>query len=169
MKNIHKINNNIYITNDEEIKEGDWILDLDLKKAIKADSLKVITSTKSKCWYYKKIILTTDATLIVDGVQAIDDEFLEWFVKNPSCEWVDAKYKYWKEVNNVGWYEYKIIIPQEEPKKYTEEDMINFAFDTYYYISGIMKVPFNKISENRTHAEDNFKVFINSLNKQDNG
>ena len=52
-------------------------------------------------------------------------------------------------------------------KKYTEEDMIKFAFDTYCYISGIMKVPFNKVSENRTHAEDNFKVFINSLNKQD--
>jgi hypothetical protein len=53
-------------------------------------------------------------------------------------------------------------------KKYTEEDMIKFAFDTYYYISGIMKVPFNKVSENRTHAEDNFKEYINSLNKQDN-
>lgn len=52
-------------------------------------------------------------------------------------------------------------------KKYTEEDMIKFAFDTYCYISGIMKVPFNKVSENRTHAEDNFKDFINSLNKQD--
>jgi len=52
-------------------------------------------------------------------------------------------------------------------KKYTEEDMIKFAFDTYYYISGIMKVPFNQVSENRTHAEENLKVFINSLNKQD--
>jgi hypothetical protein len=52
-------------------------------------------------------------------------------------------------------------------KKYTKEDMIKFAFDTYYYISGIMKVPFNQVSENRTHAEDNFKEYINSLNKQD--
>ena len=51
-------------------------------------------------------------------------------------------------------------------KKYTDEDMIKFAFDTYCYISGIMKVPFNQVSENRTHAEDNLKVFINSL-KQD--
>jgi hypothetical protein len=53
-------------------------------------------------------------------------------------------------------------------KMYTEEDMIKFAFDTYCYISGIMKVPFNKVSENRTHAEDNFKDYINSLNKQKN-
>ena len=51
-------------------------------------------------------------------------------------------------------------------KKYTDEDMIKFAFDTYCYISGIMKVTFNQVSENRTHAEDNLKVFINSL-KQD--
>ena len=51
-------------------------------------------------------------------------------------------------------------------KKYTEEDMIKFAFDTYCYISGIMKVPFNKVSENRNHAEENLKEFI-KLNKQD--
>jgi hypothetical protein len=38
--------------------------------------------------YYKKIILTTDQDLIKDGVQAIDDEFLEWFVSNPSCEYI---------------------------------------------------------------------------------
>ena len=38
----------------------------------------------------KKIILTTDQDLIKDGVQAIDDDFLEWFVKNPSCEVVDV-------------------------------------------------------------------------------
>ena len=77
---------NIYITNDEEIKEGDWVLDLDLKKIVKVDKLKVITFKKSKCWYYKKIILTTDQDLMKDGVQAIDDEFLEWFVKNPSID-----------------------------------------------------------------------------------
>jgi hypothetical protein len=52
-------------------------------------------------------------------------------------------------------------------KKYTEEDMIKFAFDTYYYISGIMKVPFNKVSENRTHA-DKLKEKLTTKNKQDN-
>jgi hypothetical protein len=35
----------------------------------------------------KKIILTTDQDLIENGVQAIEDEFLEWFVKNPTCEY----------------------------------------------------------------------------------
>ena len=56
---------------------------------------------------------------------------------------------------------------EDMDKKYTEKDMITFAFDTYYYISGIMGVPFNQVSKNRTHAEYNFKNYINSLNKQD--
>jgi hypothetical protein len=38
--------------------------------------------------------------------------------------------------------------------------MIKFAFDTYCYISGIMKVPFNQVSENRTHVEENLKEYI---------
>ena len=104
----------IYITNDEEIKEGDWIFDLDTKSIVKADSFKVITSKKSKCWYYKKIILTTDQDLIKDGVQAIDDEFLEWFVNNPSCDFAHLGF-----TSIIGDSEtkrtYKIIIPKEEP------------------------------------------------------
>jgi hypothetical protein len=75
-----------------------------------------------------KIILTTNKFLIKDGVQAIDDNFLEWFVKNPSCEYVKLKsihgkkwkdYEYYKEwhkdkVPDWAW-DYKIIIPKEEP------------------------------------------------------
>jgi hypothetical protein len=72
-------------------------------------------------WYlqsetgYKEILLSTDTELQKDGVQAIDDEFLEWFVKNPSCEKVeveDISMQYHEE----GYSEYKIIIPKEEPK-----------------------------------------------------
>jgi len=74
----------------------------------------------------KKIILTTDQDLIKDGVQAIPDEFLEWFVKNPSCEVVEiVKY----EDNNSPMlvkdktFHYKIIIPKEEPKKEILEEV----------------------------------------------
>ena len=63
---------------------------------------------------YKKIILTTDQSL--DGVQAIDDEFLEWFVKNPSCEGVEVA-DLWKDGNPSTHFSYQIIIPQEEPKQ----------------------------------------------------
>jgi hypothetical protein len=33
----------------------------------------------------KKIILTTDSKLIKDGLQDIDDDFLEWFLNNQTC------------------------------------------------------------------------------------
>jgi hypothetical protein len=100
---------NIYITSSEEIQEGNWYLDTTVNVIFKNDKL-FLNGTG-----YKKIILTTDPTLIADGVQSIDDEFLEWFVKNSSCEFVEIQCRY----NFYAGYDlvhYKIIIPQEEPK-----------------------------------------------------
>lgn len=263
---------NLYITSAEEIKEGDWFYDQDGEVCKYTSDYKVNPNSWND---NKKIILTTDPDLIKDGVQAIDDEFLKWFVKNQRCEWVKVNYDkdvfpYGVKTSKVyGWY--KIIIPKEEPKQdfkptqgekvwikvfsnwskgtyigyditkkthlvredeeggghlfssseilpynstpndhkqetieeaterefplmdtkwcrtgaveeenfqllghrrsfikgakwqadrmYSEEDMINFAFDTYCYISGIMKVPFNKLSENKNHAKDNLEKF----------
>lgn len=114
---------NIYITNDEEIKEGDWVLNISNNRIFKQDSSKPDAYTLI---FWKKIILTTDQELIKDGVQAIDDEFLEWFVKNPSCEFVEVKKSFkanpkYNEQNQlfekVGYWKYKIIIPSEEPKQ----------------------------------------------------
>jgi hypothetical protein len=109
----------IYITSDEEIKEGEkgWLLENNsiTKNVCEFDcsnGLGGIYSTD------KKIILTTDPDLIADGVQAIDDEFLEWFVKNPSCEYVDVKKQYITPLGDVVDFcydnerlNYKIIIP----------------------------------------------------------
>jgi hypothetical protein len=108
----------IYITNDEEIKEGDYILETDNNT----------TNIADKDYYRNefdfKIILTTDQDLIKDGVQAIDDEFLEWFVKNPSCDRVEIKTIIVPFIG-IG---YKIIIPKEEPKQETfEEAAANLA------------------------------------------
>ena len=113
---------NIYITSDEEIREGDFFLH-PFNTIHKAGGNLIDKD-------FKKIILTTDQDLIKDGVQAIDDEFLEWFVKNPSCESVGVN-KYHgistsiAEVNaisgdgSLNWKgksdlrDYKIIIPKE--------------------------------------------------------
>lgn len=71
-------------------------------------------------WYlqsetgYKEILLSTDDLLIQDGVQAIDDEFLKWFVKNPSCEEVEVLDLYGKNLTLNKGDTYKIIIPKEE-------------------------------------------------------
>ena len=81
----------IYITSDEEIKEEDWFMDVDELEILKASEnveLHLVNVLKPN---YKKIILTTDQDLIKDGVQSIEDDFLEWFVNNPRCEWVEAK------------------------------------------------------------------------------
>jgi hypothetical protein len=123
-------NQHIYITNDEEIKGGDWCLDkfnqrwkLEDKKLIGFDNkgIKRFSTDNILGHECKKIILTTDQDLIKDGVQAIDDEFLEWFVKNPSCERVGVEKEYNEERivdgKDIGDYSYKIIIPQEEPKQ----------------------------------------------------
>ncbi len=45
----------------------------------------------------------------------------------------------------------------EQAKAMEKEQMIDFGFDTYCFISGIMKVPFEQISENKLNAEHNYK------------
>ena len=104
-------NQHIYITSDEEIKEGEWYYD-----TTDFISLVPIYQRSQDLKFYngaKKIILSTDQDLIKDGVQAIDDEFLEWFVKNPSCEEVEVQK--WSSLAECG-YSYHIIILKEEPK-----------------------------------------------------
>jgi hypothetical protein len=112
---------NIYITSDEEIKEGDWAMSI-YKGLIKvSDSELKIKSYVH--YFFTKIILTTDSDLINDGIQAIDDEFLEWFVKNSSCEFVEVeKWTDYKLENDkeIPFFSYKIIIPKEEPKQTDE-------------------------------------------------
>ena len=125
---------NISITSDEEIKEGDWFIWKDTEEPYifkcigltDTDSLQVENSLTRKIgtfhrnpkdsdygdWYRcysKKIVLTTYQELIKDGVQAIDDEFLEWFVKNPSCEFVEVEGHIYKGQDET---EYKIITPK---------------------------------------------------------
>jgi hypothetical protein len=105
---------NIYITSDEEIKDGDWM--------IRGNEQPTLV-TPNFFWdfgvRYYKIILTTDQDLINDGVQAIDDDFLEWFVKNPSCESAEVYHQLHKDEPL-----YKIINPQEEPKQKQKQHLI---------------------------------------------
>ena len=115
-------NQHIYITNDEKIKEGDWYLLSNsnnlLIKCVNNDIIKAHPPTIDE---RKKIILTTDQDLIKDGVQAIDDEFLEWFVKNPGCE--EVKIESW-QTKGEWELDYKIIIPKEEPKQEQKQHLI---------------------------------------------
>jgi hypothetical protein len=108
-------NQNIYITSDEEIKEGDWFIHYSYGTTTllkcKSINLKDIIDKEVIEYSEKKIILTTDQDLINDGVQAIDDEFLQWFIENQSCEKVEVVDLLAEQ------FGYIIIIPKEEPKQ----------------------------------------------------
>lgn len=131
IKNIfgfHWDNYNIYITSDEEITQQTkpcWCINT--IKNTWNDSLIYYQGTMPQYHYvgFKKIILTTDQDLIKDGIQAIDDEFLGWFVKNPSCESVEVQHKPQGFTDGLWLLDYKAIIPkQEEPKQETLEEFI---------------------------------------------
>jgi hypothetical protein len=123
---------NIYITSDEEIKDvrphdGKW----QLETGQILNKFPNYLTDLSEC---KLVIMTTDQDLIKDGVQAIDDEFLEWFVKNPSCEEVGVEKTQYNPVFDeddlsydgmTAYYNYKIIIPKEEAK----QSAVEWLFD----------------------------------------
>jgi hypothetical protein len=101
-------NQNIYITNSEKPKQGEWSLYQNkIHKCIED-----ILGDE-----FKKIILTDNKDLIKDDVQEIDDEFLQWFVKNSSCDRVEIQCRY-NFYAGQDLTHYQIIIPREEPKQY---------------------------------------------------
>jgi hypothetical protein len=140
----------IYITSDDEIREGDyWIYICHINGLDYGDNNNpIVKNNLPPTWFeklhdkknYKKIILTTDQDLIKDGVQDIDNDFLHWFVKNPSCEEVETakgKMKLNDDNQEYGFPDmslYKIIIPKEEelkqevivPDGYYDEDSKDF-------------------------------------------
>jgi hypothetical protein len=119
----------LYIISDEEIKEGNWVYNSLIVTFAPQIYQMPNHPIKGEWWDEEelstttKIILSTDPQLIEDGIQAIDDEFLQWFVKNPSCENVEVEVDLSKHngqfQTKYGW---KIIIPQEEPKQETLEE-----------------------------------------------
>ena len=112
----------IYITSDEEItgfENNIWVIKGD-RIFLWQNTMALVSNNKPKI-----IILTTDQDLINDGVQSIDDEFLGWFVKNPSCEEVKIKRDFADEgIKGITYYgKYFLIIPKEEPKQETLEEV----------------------------------------------
>jgi len=105
-------NQNIYITSDEEIKEGDAYITKNGEICKSHNGSKILLFKTDK-----KIILTTDPRLAPD-VQKIDDDFLEWFVKNQSCEEIEINQEFNPKnmVYGINTNPYKIIIPKEEQK-----------------------------------------------------
>ena len=145
---------NIYITSDEEAKEGDWGY-----IPFQGGDVKLVGKYFADDW--KKIILTTDQELIEDGVQAIDDEFLEWFVKNPSCEEVEVKDVFKSSPIGFGntFDYYKIIIPSEENSIEAKQRAKN-----YMRLKGALEPKTKKYSD-----EEVLELLQKALTHKDNG
>ena len=160
----------IYITNDEEIKEGDYGLDTFHKEIRKFRNKNFVSK------YDKKIILTTDPKLIADGVQSIDDEFLQWFIKNSSCEKVEVElidtFKktnevYVDEITGGNYYEiikkYKIIIPKEETKPVWKQIIEDCGGEEAFMEAAGLKPKQETLEE---LAKNTTKKYINEREKQ---
>lgn len=133
-KNEGFTNQHIYITNNETIKEGDWffvqtpnisdgnLVAKSLGFGKSAWSSHILTKSTDEKGYHpsncKKIILTTDQDLINDGIQAVDNIFAEWFVRNPDCKFVEIATEF---DDDFGAPYYVICIPKNESKSQTLE------------------------------------------------
>jgi hypothetical protein len=135
-----KKSTNIYITTNEKPKLNDWVLDILDNVMFRVTEEDILTTELDGLPFnFKKIILTTDEELIKEGVQAIDDEFLEWFAKNPSCEEVEVEESTLLNTSRtyLGVDKYKIIIPKEEPKNIYKGVLNNITFgeNEMYYVN----------------------------------
>ena len=144
---------NIYITSDEIGKHGEYV-------HWGKDNESPIKFQRGEYLGAKKIILTTDQDLIKDGVQAIDDYFLEWFVKNPSCERVEVvKDKIFTKYNNqldlLGSVNiiYKIIIPKEETKQ--KLPIVNGSYGC--------NIETNKQEQKRSYSEEDMEIAFGTI------
>lgn len=134
---------NLYITCDESIKEDDWLYNIQsnkIRKCFSVDRNRLVYTENDK-----KIILTTDADLIENGVQEIDDNFLEWFIQNSTCENIEIEkqmlcencgQEYCDNLRCKGYKDsalYEIIIPKEEqellPNFTISQDIFNRIAD----------------------------------------
>lgn len=184
LKVIGCISHNLYITSNEEIKDvrphkGKW----QLEKGYILNKFPTYLTDLSEC---KLVIMTTDQELISDGVQAIDDEFLLWFVKNPSCEKIKTIVEYkdgydnWFEYNKEFWDKhepgnkpkfgtrYKIIIPKEGPKTFKElfantgiEPITDESGNIHYNFKATMK----EEPKQEIHVIEALKDISNHLDK----
>lgn len=122
----------IYITDNSEIKKGDFcISNLNIIDEGKIHNSETIFNPKTEADLIllkscKKIVLTDDEDLIKNNVQEISEDFLQWFVQNSDCESVEVNHfgnccgnQLINQCINCKKYKpiYKIIIPQDETKQ----------------------------------------------------
>jgi hypothetical protein len=130
----------MYILEDSEVKDGEYGICLNLvREGFKSHQavFKMNASQRTameelggrKKAEVFKVILTTNPALIKDGVQKINDVFLDYFIKNPICDFVEVestlkafdeqnrKIEYAMEKGDYTKNTYEIIIPNQNSQK----------------------------------------------------
>jgi hypothetical protein len=133
-------------------------------------------------WYlqsdtgYKEILLSTDDLLIKDGVQAITDEFLEWFFKNPSCEEVEVESNKclvkrgqcscsYQDID-CQCSDYQIIIPKEEPKQETAEEAAVINYKELYQGEPLtQEVPIDAFIEGAKWQQEQYEILFDEYHE----
>jgi hypothetical protein len=159
---------NIYITNNEDVDRNDWYMCIHDEQPRKS----IYARGKVK---NGKIIFTTNPKLIADGVQKIDDEFLEWVCKNSTCELVNLIQT--NEVTSLVHGNkpyYKILIPTEkqEPikdlefyRKNAEENYITTPISVLRYITELEEANKNSVSIERVNKYGRHQHYVGSTNR----
>ena len=124
---------NLHITSDSKFVRDEYITDG--IEVIKATPKLVNAQGLVDRRDWKKILMTTDPELIKDGVHPIGEDFLQWFVENPTCIKVEVVYGLFNPMgrqvdpNDLGQnhskcvWKYKIITTKEEQKQHIVDMM----------------------------------------------
>ena len=159
-ENTHNINKHIYITSDKKIKNRDWYIADNKVYRASVDHMPELYT-----YSCKKIILTTDQALIKDGVQAVDDEFLKWVVKNPSCDFIRTlKVPYFDESS----HSYLLDIPKEESKQELSLKINDEFLDTTSkeILYTLMEEFDNLVTENSSEETPKQEITIEEIEQQ---
>ena len=165
----HYVNQNVYITTDSKFVRDEYITDG--IEVIKATPKLVDAQGLVDRRDWKKIIITTDPELIKDGFHPIGEEFLKWFVENPTCIKVEVVYGLFNPMgrqvdpNDLGQnhskcvWKYKIITTKEEQKQHLI-DMMKFDEELGLYDEKIEDI---ELEEVRGSSHCQFSVVENKL------
>ena len=160
---------NIHITSDSKFVRDEYITDgievmKSTPKLVNAQGL-----VDRRDW--KKILMTTDPELIKDGVHPIGEDFLKWFVENPTCVKVEVVYGLFNPMgrqvdpNDLGQnhskcvWKYKIITTKEEQKQHLI-DMMKGDEELELYDEKIEDI---ELEEVRGSSHCQFSVVENKL------
>jgi len=130
----------IYITSSDVVKDDEWFIK-DGKPIRKSGHIRHYAISEPG------IILTTDPDLIADGVQPIDDEFLQWFIENPTCKFVNIEKEELKLIYNPNYKDFTedgdgTYLTSKDTPLQTNETIIEDNIISYQII-----IPNNKTHE----------------------